>query len=64
MTRKSAIFGNKELKLLEARINGSRDDPTGHFSRLVRPKVEEMLQDWLPRRKELERAVKRPQDKA
>lgn len=55
--RKSKIFGNKELELLEARIKGSHKDPTGVFNRLVKPKVTELL-EWFDRRHELKRALR------
>lgn len=55
--RRSRLFGDGELKALEARIAGSKDDPTGLFNRLVKPKVQEIL-DWIPRRHELKRAIK------
>ena len=55
--RKSKIFGNNQLKLLEERIAGSKDDPTGQFQLQVVPKVKEILTVWIPRKTELEQAI-------
>ena len=60
MTRKSKIFGNKELKLLEKRIKGDKTDPTGLWSRKAKPKVTEIVEDWIPRKKDLESLIKQP----
>ena len=56
--RQSKLFGEKELILLEKRIKGDKKDPTGLWSRKVKPKVTEIVNQWLPRKKELERIVK------
>lgn len=55
--RKSKLFGNKELNLLEKRIKGDKKDPTGLWSRKVKPKVTELVKDWIPRKKELKKAI-------
>jgi len=55
--RKSKLFGERELELLEARIKGSKRDDTGLWSRKVKPKVKELVDVWLPRRKELKRTI-------
>ena len=55
--RKSRLFGDKELAFLEQRIKGSKKDKTGLWSRKVRPKVLELVDVWLPRKKELKKAV-------
>ena len=57
MVRKSKLFGDKELLLLEARIKGSRKDDTGLWSRKVKPKVSELVDVWLPRKKELKKVL-------
>jgi len=55
--RKSKIFGNNQLKLLEERIAGSKDDPTGQFQLQVLPKIKEILTVWIPKKAELESAL-------
>jgi len=55
--RKSKIFGDKELILLEKHIAGSRKDDTGLWCRKIKPKVKELVDVWLPRRKELKRTI-------
>ena len=55
--RQSKLFGEKELILLEKRIEGDKKDPTGLWSRKVKPKVVEMVNEWMPRRKELKKIV-------
>ena len=56
--KNSKIFGNKELALLENRIKGNKQDLTGQYARLVKPKVIEILLTWLPRKKELSKLIK------
>ncbi len=51
--RQSKLFGEKELILLEKRIEGNKKDPTGLWSRKVKPKVIEMVDEWMPRRQQL-----------
>jgi hypothetical protein len=55
--RKSKIFGDKELALLEKHIVGSKKDDTGLWCRKIKPKVKELVDVWLPRRKELKRTI-------
>ena len=55
--RKSKIFGNNQLKLLEERMAGSKDDPTGQFQLQVVPKVREILTVWIPKKAELEQVL-------
>ncbi len=55
--RKSKLFGNKELTTLEKRIKGNKKDPTGLWSRKVKPKVTEIVEDWIPRKKELKKTI-------
>ena len=54
--RKSKLFGKRELEILEERLKGSKEDPTGLWSRKIRPKVDELL-SWFDRRKELKKVV-------
>ncbi len=55
--RQSKLFGEKELVLLENRIEGDKKDPTGLWSRKVKPKVIEMVDEWMPRRMQLKKIV-------
>jgi hypothetical protein len=55
--RKSKLFGDKELSLLEERIKGDKKDPTGLWSRKVKPKVTELVEDWIPRKRDLNKAI-------
>ena len=59
--RKSRLFGEKELLLLERRIEGDKKDPTGLWSRKVKPKVIEMVKEWMPRRRQLRKIVQEMQ---
>ena len=54
--RKSKLFGERELELLEQRIKGNKKDTTGLWARKVKPKVIELL-DWMPRKKELKKSI-------
>ncbi|MFC1676153.1 hypothetical protein ACFL3G_03970 [Planctomycetota bacterium] len=56
--RQSKLFGEKELILLEKRIDGNKKDPTGLWSRKVKPKVIEMVNEWMPRRRQLKKVVR------
>lgn len=55
--RKSKIFGNRELELLEERTKGSKKDPTGQWSSKAKPKVKELVNIWIPRKEELEKLI-------
>ncbi len=57
--RKSRIFANKELEILEKRIAGGKCDTTGAWSRNIKPKIREILHEWLRRKPELEKALQR-----
>ena len=54
--KQSKIFTQAELTALNQRIKGSKKDPTGIFSRRVKPKILEIL-SWFKRRKELEKVI-------
>jgi len=41
--RVSIIFTNKELEIIKKRLSGDLSDPTGVFSRRIRPKLKEIL---------------------
>lgn len=55
----SKIFTAAEERSLEERIKGSKKDPTGIFSARVKPKVIELLNDWIPRKNELQKLIKK-----
>jgi len=56
--RKSIIFTDKELEMMEARRQGSRKDTTGHFASRIKPKIMEIL-SWFNSRKMLKMLIKR-----
>ena len=56
--RQSKLFGEKELVLLENRIEGDKKDPTGLWSRKVKPKVIELVDEWMPRRRQLKKIAR------
>lgn len=58
----SELFTYQQLLLLQARIEGVKKDPTGAYAKGVKPKVEELLRVWLPLRKVLEEALKKPEN--
>ena len=60
--RKSKLFGDKELSLLEKRIKGDKKDPTGLWARKVKPKVTELVNDWIPRKKDLKKTIRAKKD--
>ena len=41
--RSSFILTNKELEIIQNRLKGNMSDPTGVFSRRIRPKLKEIL---------------------
>jgi len=55
------VFGEKELILLEKRIDGDKKDPTGLWSRKVKPKVIEIVNDWIPRKRQLKKVIRQIQ---
>jgi len=56
--RHSKLFGEKELILLEKRLKGDKKDPTGLWARKVKPKVIELVNEWIPRQKQLNKIIK------
>lgn len=60
----SKIFTAAEIKSIKDRFNGLKSDKTGIFSARVRPKIIEMLEIWLPKRKELNNLVQYQSRKA
>jgi len=60
MKRKSIIFTNKELDIMEKRRNevkGIRSDPHGTFASRIKPKIIEIL-SWFSKRKLLRKLIK------
>jgi len=55
--RRSKLFGEKELILLEKRLQGDKKDPTGLWARKVKPKVIEIVNQWTPRQKQLKKML-------
>jgi len=56
----SRIFTNAELKELERRKQGNKKDSTGIFSARIKPKIQELLSVWIPKKKELEMFISKP----
>ena len=50
----SKLFTKAELESIKQRQQGNKLDPTGIFSRRTRPKINELLDEWLPKKEELE----------
>lgn len=54
----SKLFTEAELKSLNKRLKGDKSDSvTGIFYNRVKPKVKELLEQWLPRKKELKKLL-------
>lgn len=53
----SKIFTDAEVESLNKRLSGSKVDKTGIFSARVKPKIKEMLEDWLPKKAQLKKAI-------
>ena len=49
MERKSRLFSDKELSLINKRFNGEFRDHDGTFSRITKPKIKEIINFWAPR---------------
>ena len=54
----SNIFKPSELKTLKEFEKGNRKDKNGIFSRKVRPKIIELIEVWIPKKKHLEKLIK------
>lgn len=53
----SKIFTQAEHKSLEDRFKGSKKDNTGIFSARVKPKIKELLDVWIPKKKKLKKLI-------
>lgn len=53
----SKIFTKAELKEINLRDKGNKSDKTGIYSSRVKPKIIELLDVWIPRKKELKKLV-------
>ena len=54
---RSKIFGDKQLNLIEKRIKGDKKDRSGAWAGKIKPKIKEIVDIWLPRKKELMKLV-------
>lgn len=54
----SRIFTAAEMQEIERRKQGDRKDRQGLFSARIRPKMNELLEVWLPQKKQLEGLIK------
>ena len=55
----SKIFTDAELKEIDRRKKGDRNDSYGVFSSRIRPKIIELIEIWFPKRSELKSLVDR-----
>ena len=53
----SKIFKPYELREIEKRKNKDFSDSSGIFSNRVKPKINELLEIWFPKKKELEKLI-------
>ncbi len=58
----SKLFTKAETKSLEDRLKGSKKDNTGIFSARVRPKIKELLDVWIPQKKQLKKLIEVKKD--
>lgn len=54
----SRIFSTTELNEIDKRLQGDYSDKQGVFAARAKPKIIEILKDWLPIKKELEALIK------
>lgn len=54
----SKIFTNKETAVLQQRLGGDKTDRTGVWTSRIKPKIKEILEVWLPKKKELEEQMR------
>lgn len=57
MKSKSKIFTDAELKALNKRMKGDKSDPTSIYANRIKPKIDELLNVWFKKRKELEKLL-------
>lgn len=58
----SKIFTEAEQDALDKRLEGDKKDDTGIYSSRVKPKIKELLEVWMPRKKELEKLTRKKGD--
>ena len=54
----SKVFSESQKKEIERQLTGDHSDKTGIFSQMVRPKIHDLLENWFPRKRELEKLLK------
>lgn len=55
--KNSRIFSKSEITEIERRKDGDYSDKYGLFSSRIRPKINEILEVWIPKKKELKRLI-------
>lgn len=55
----SKIFHRSELAEIQRRKQGDYSDKQGTFSARVKPKILELLEEWIPKKKELEKLIEK-----
>ena len=55
----SKIFTKAELKEINRRLDGSKNDPTGIFYGRIKPKIKELLEIWIPKKSLLKKLIRK-----
>jgi hypothetical protein len=58
--QRSRIFSNGELDEMERRKAGDKSDKYGIFSSRLKPRIKELLEEWFPKKKELQDLLGKP----
>ena len=53
----SKIFHQSELRTIEEFKKGNRRDKNGTFTNRVKPKINEMMDVWFPKKRELKKLI-------
>jgi hypothetical protein len=53
----SKIFTVAEIEAIEKRERGDKTDTTGIFYGRAKPKIEEILNQWVPKKKKLQKLI-------
>ena len=56
--RTSTIFTDHQISEIERREKGEYDDKTGIYSRVIKPKLIEILEEWIPQKNRILKIIK------
>ena len=56
--QESKIFTKTEYKIVRAQLAGDKKDPTGIYANRAKKKLKEMLEVWLPMKKQIDKLLK------